>query len=305
MVIEGDFVAGRRRADRRSKPVDGLQRLRLPVDRRLADRRSSAAATSSSCSRTRPAARGVRRVPGDAGGGRGLGQARRLLVAEQERRHERVPGRDHAATARRDRRGGDVPLRHVRPAAGRVRRHGGPGRVEDPPGLPGNPSDVDGITQQLEAAAAKAYELGGRCADDGHGDRRRQPPSRGLPPDGRTGRWQQLRRRCRVPRAGARPARRLARLPDDLDDQPQLLRPRAATTSSGSTTTRTLFTTTTLRTAIKNNADLGARRAGARHGDRPDLRGADRADPLVGRVQDRSSSCRWRSRCSPPASSGG
>ena len=35
--------------------------------------------------------------------------------------------------------GEDLPLRHVRSRAGRLRRHGGPGRVEDPAGLPQEP----------------------------------------------------------------------------------------------------------------------------------------------------------------------
>ncbi len=39
----------------------------------------------------------------------------------------------------RDRQRGHVPLRHVRPRAGVVRRHAGPGRVEDPAGLPLQP----------------------------------------------------------------------------------------------------------------------------------------------------------------------
>ena len=42
------------------------------------------------------------------------------------------------------REGGDLPLRHERPGAGRVRRHGRPGRVEDPAGLPQEPAGRQG-----------------------------------------------------------------------------------------------------------------------------------------------------------------
>ena len=69
------------------------------------------------------------------GRSRDLGVARRVLVAEQESRHERLPGRDHADDGRRARRGGDLPLRPVRPPAGGVRRHAGPGPVQGLHGL--------------------------------------------------------------------------------------------------------------------------------------------------------------------------
>ena len=55
------------------------------------------------------------------------------------------------------------------------------------------------------------------------------------------------------------------------------------------------------QTAIKNNALWVADRAGVRDRVRAHLRRAHRADALVGRVQDRPSSCRWRSRSSRPA----
>ena len=72
-------------------------------------------------------------------GGHDLGQAGRLLLAQQGRPGERLSRRAHAHERHGARAGEDLPLRHVRPRAGGVRRHGGPGRVEDPPGLPEEP----------------------------------------------------------------------------------------------------------------------------------------------------------------------
>ena len=106
-----------------------------------------------------PAATRVHRVPRDAGGGGDLGEAGRLLVAEQERRRERLPGRDprrrrptalaNAETFRFD-------LSDLQPAAfgGTV----GQGLWKIFQDFLKNPDDVDGIAQQMEAAAAKAFE---------------------------------------------------------------------------------------------------------------------------------------------------
>ena len=100
----------------------------------------------------------VPRVPDDPGGRGELGRARRVLVAEQEHRHERVPGRDHADDGGRVRRGGELPLRPLRPAALGVRRDRRAGPVQgSSQDFVANPEDIDGITQQMEAAAAKAY----------------------------------------------------------------------------------------------------------------------------------------------------
>jgi len=54
--------------------------------------------------------------------------------------------------------GEDLPLRHVRPRSRRLRRHGGSGRVEDPPGLPEEPQGHQRHCSKLEAAAAAAYK---------------------------------------------------------------------------------------------------------------------------------------------------
>ena len=82
-----------------------------------------------------PAARRVPRVPDDRGRRGDLGLAGRVLVAEQEPRPGRLPGRDHADDGGSARRGGGLPLRHVRPPAVGVRRHAGTGPLQAVHGL--------------------------------------------------------------------------------------------------------------------------------------------------------------------------
>ena len=73
---------------------DRLQPVRLPVRRRLrADERGRRRRHGRHV-QGRPGDAGVRRVPGDAAGRRDLGQDRRLRLAEQERRSERLSRRD-------------------------------------------------------------------------------------------------------------------------------------------------------------------------------------------------------------------
>ena len=75
----------------------------------------------------------------------------------EQARHERLSGRDLEEDRERDRRGRRVPLRPLRPPARGVRRHRGPGALEASADFLKNPNDVDGIAQQMEAAAKKAY----------------------------------------------------------------------------------------------------------------------------------------------------
>ena len=162
MVVIGDFAPGVIGDDARAR--DGLQRLHVPVDRGLRPvgrrRRRPLREVQG-----QPGGGRVPRVPDDAGGGRDLGGARRVLVAEQEPRHERLPGRDHADDGGRAGRGGGVPLRHVRPAAVGVRRNAGAGPVQGTSRTSSqNPDDIDGITEQMEADAAKAFRLGRHSA---------------------------------------------------------------------------------------------------------------------------------------------
>ena len=64
---------------------------------------------------------------------------------------------------------------------------------------------------------------------------------------------------------------------------------------------QTIFTTDILVTAVKNNALWVVGRPRVRDRDGADLRRPDGEDQLVGGVQDRRVSCRWRSPSSPPA----
>ena len=88
----------------------------------------------------------------------------------------------------------------------------------------------------------------GAAADRG------EPPLRGAV-RGRRGRpARRYRWRAGVPAPGGVLPRRLDRLPDDLHDLAELLRPHGQQRSSASTTTGRCSRTDTLRTAIENNA---------------------------------------------------
>ena len=100
----------------------------------------------------------VPRVPDDDRGSRDLGGARWVLVAEQGSRRGALSGRDHEDDGRRARGGRDVPLRPLRPPAGRIRRHSGPGPVRLFSDFVANPNDIDKITRQMEVAATAAFK---------------------------------------------------------------------------------------------------------------------------------------------------
>ena len=149
MVLEGDFVPGVAGEANPLEPETGFNVFPFPE---IGD--SGAAVVGGGdlvvMFKREPGRRGVHRVPDDARGLRDLGQARRLLVAEQERRQSRLSRRDPADDRRRDRRGGHLPLRPLRPAAVRIRRHRRPGPLQALPGLPEDPDrhrrdhDADG-----------------------------------------------------------------------------------------------------------------------------------------------------------------
>ncbi len=116
-----------------------------------------------------------------------------------------------------------------------------------------------------------------------------EPPVAAAPPPvGRAGAARPLPDGRDLPRTRAVHPRRVDGLPGRLHRRPQLLRPDRLSRHLGRhrQLQAALFTTPTLTTAIKNNAIWVAVVPGVRHRDRPDLRGADRARPLVGRVQD-------------------
>ena len=82
---------------------------------------------------------------------------RAVFLAQQGRAGERLPGCDHPRDRHGAREGQDLPLRHVRPPARRVRWHGGQGEWQILQNFLRNPNDIDGTASKLEAAATRAY----------------------------------------------------------------------------------------------------------------------------------------------------
>ena len=158
-----------------------------------------------------------------------------------------------------------------------------------------NPSDVNGIAAKLEAAAAKAYKGGKRR------ERRAataEPPAAGAPPGRGRNAGAATPWRC-LPRARRGPARRLDRLPDDLHDQAELLRP-GGDTFVWFDNYKEIFTTDMLVTAVKNNAIwVGVVPALVTA---IGLIFAVLTERIAWSVAFKQwSSCQWRFRCSPPA----
>ena len=99
----------------------------------------------------------VPRVPHDPGGRRDLGVARRVLVAEQEPRHDVYPDEITRTTAGAL---GEAEIfrfdmSDLQPSA--FGGTPGQGLFKAFTDFVANPDDIDGITQQMEAAAAKAF----------------------------------------------------------------------------------------------------------------------------------------------------
>ena len=138
MMMEGDFVPGAS-PPTKAKPITGYNEFPFPS---IDGSPPSVVGGGDTVVMFKDTPRGARarHVPRDARGGHDLGQAGRLLVAQQGRRRRApTPTPLTRATATALAQGEDLPLRHVRPRAGGVRRHGRPGRVEDPAGLPQEP----------------------------------------------------------------------------------------------------------------------------------------------------------------------
>ena len=125
MVIEGDFVPGVVSTETKLKPVDGLQRVPVPVDRRLRPTSVVGGGDSIVDVQGHAGGAGARQVPRDARRRRRSGPS-----AAASRRRTRtstrasIPTTITRTTATALANAKVVPLRHVRPAAGRVRRHG-------------------------------------------------------------------------------------------------------------------------------------------------------------------------------------
>ena len=154
MVLEGDFVPGVA-DDAAAEARDGLQRLPVPGDRRLRRRRSSAAATSSSCSRTaRPRRRSSSTWPRPRpprSGPSAAASRRRTRTSTPSVYPDPITQTTAGALGER----GGLPLRPLRPPAGRVRRHRRAGPVQALPGLPEEP---DRRRRDREAAGGRRGE---------------------------------------------------------------------------------------------------------------------------------------------------
>ena len=163
----GDGVRGRLRPRRiasstKAKPRTGFNGVPVPVDH--GRRRPGAVEIGGDTIvtfRDTPAIEAFVKFLATAPAADGVGEARRLRDRQQEHAGERLPGRDHPGDRGGDRQGEDRRVRHVRPAAGVVRRHDRPGRVGDLPELPaGTRRTSAGIQKKLESAATAAYKKG-------------------------------------------------------------------------------------------------------------------------------------------------
>jgi alpha-glucoside transport system substrate-binding protein len=120
IVFEADFVAGVILADQ-GEGGHGREVLRLPVDQRLGGHRRARRRRRRRVHRL-PRCAGTAEIPGQSGGGRGVGQAGRLPVGQQGTEPSGVPGRHHPeGSADRGRCWGGLAVRHVGPDAGRLR----------------------------------------------------------------------------------------------------------------------------------------------------------------------------------------
>ena len=177
MVFEGDFVAGvvTRRPRRSRRPTTTSSRSRRSTARRPVVVGGGDIVVMF---KDNPAARALVEYLATPEAAEIWAKQRRLLVAEQERRPERLSGRDHA---RRPRRRSRRPRRSAStcPTCSRRRSAADARRVHRPAGLPQEPVDVDGHAAKLEKAAAAAYKKLGRRARRRAARRRGGAPRRG------------------------------------------------------------------------------------------------------------------------------
>ena len=255
----------------------------------------------SSCSRTaRPRGPWSTYLATPAGGD-DLGEAR---AASRRRTRTCAPSAYPDPIEPRDRAGArageDLPVRPLRPAA-RLRSAARPVRASGSSSRTSckNPKNVDGIAQQLEKAAAKAYKQVARL------ERRRasraEPPRRGLRRAPGQGSW----RRYAVAAAFLAPARvlprHLDRLPGDHDD-------RAAASSIA--TGRQFVGFDNYQRAVHDRHARRRRSRTTRSGSpscprsSPRSGSSSRCSPSASAGRSRSRppcSCRWPSRSSPRA----
>ena len=157
MIAEGDFVPGVAGAANPLEPETGFNVFDFPS---INDSQPAVVGGGDLVVMFKddPVARAFMEYLTTPGGGGDPGEAGRLLLGEQERRRERLPRRDPGEDGRGPGECGDVPLRPLRPAAVRVRRHRRPGPVQAVPGLPEGPGPTStGSRRRWRLAAKKAF----------------------------------------------------------------------------------------------------------------------------------------------------
>ncbi len=138
MVIEGDFVPGVVARKTKLKPETGYNVFPFPA---IGDATNVVVGGGDSITmfRDTPAIRAFVEFLASPEGAQAWAERGGFSSPNKGVGDDAYPDEITAHDRDRDRRRGDVPLRHVRPRAGRVRRHAGSGRVEDPAGLPREP----------------------------------------------------------------------------------------------------------------------------------------------------------------------
>ena len=226
MVIEGDFVPGVVATQDQGRSRSSDYNVPVPVDRRLRRRRSSAAATSIVMFKDTPAARALVKYLATPEAATIWAKRGGFSSPNKGVPASAYPDAITRATATALAQAEDVPLRHVRPRAGGVRRHAGPGRVEDPAGLPREARRTS--TAPPRSSRRPRRRRTSRSSVSTREHRLRSPPSRGLRRIRRAG---ALAARtpvtAAVPRAGADLARASgSSIRSSTRSWPQPLRPR-------------------------------------------------------------------------------
>ena len=259
MVFEADFVSGVILSSTKSKAGHGLQRRRRSPRSRRARTRPAVEISGDLfvTFRDTPGDRGVREVPRDARGRGRVGEGGRLRDRQPQRQPERLPGRDRPLPTRRPSRTAKsvvFDMSDEQPAAfGSTTGQGEWGHLPDVPEEPEQRhrrrrSSSRRLRRRPTRRAASALSAGGISVEP--------PVAAAPPPAGEPGRFRPLPDRARVFLA---PAFFLLGVWLVFPTVYTIVRSFFGPTGFigswvGIDNYKTLFTTSTLTTAIKNNA---------------------------------------------------